>query len=124
MDTLGRRICGRGQIVRALTLTARLADGSAVTRTRALDRPSGHTEDLRVTALRILDAYGFQRARLSRLTLACEDLKPAEEGPGAQLSLDAVREKRLSLEPVLDRINAKWDGRRLAGPAGPYRRVG
>ncbi|MEU8526466.1 hypothetical protein AB0C77_12840 [Streptomyces sp. NPDC048629] len=121
--TLGGRIRRRDQVARALTLTVRLADGSTVTRTRALDRPSHHTEDLRTTAMRILDAYGFQRARLRRLTLTAEDLRPADTGPGTQLSLDAGREDRLRLEPVLDRINARW-GRRLAGPAGAYRKAG
>lgn len=89
VETLGRRLRGRGQIARALTLTVRLANGSTVTRTRALDRPSGHTEDLRTTALQLLERYGFQRARLRRLRLTCEDLRPAEDGPGTQLSLAA-----------------------------------
>ncbi|MEU1892221.1 DinB/UmuC family translesion DNA polymerase [Streptomyces pristinaespiralis] len=126
VETLGRRLRGRGQIARALTLTVRLANGSTVTRTRtrALDRPSGHTEDLRTTALQLLERYGFQRARLRRLRLTCEDLRPAEDGPGTQLSLDAAREQRLALEPVMDQINAKRGGRRLVGPAGAYRHAG
>ncbi|MFI8769406.1 hypothetical protein ACIGN6_31505 [Streptomyces sp. NPDC053792] len=118
--TLGQRIRGRDQIARKMTLTVRFADGSAIDRTRALAQPSAHTDDLRVAVFRILDSLGFQRARIRRLVLTAEDLRRSEEGPGTQISLDPARENRLSLEPVLDRINARY-GRRLAGPAGAYR---
>ncbi|MGW7433327.1 DNA polymerase Y family protein [Streptomyces sp. NPDC054861] len=117
---LGDRIRGRGQIARGLTLTVRLADGGTAQRTRRLPAPSAHTEDLRTGTLRLLDAMAFQRARIRRLTLTAEDLRPADDGPGTQLSLDQARENRLRLEPVIDRINAKY-GRRLAGPAAAYR---
>ncbi|MFJ8664036.1 hypothetical protein [Streptomyces sp. NPDC093795] len=83
---------------------------------------SAHTEDLRSTTFRILDAFAFQRARIRRITLAPEDLRPADEGPGTQISLDPERENRLSLESVLDRINQRY-GRRLAGPASAYRQA-
>ncbi|MFC9595617.1 hypothetical protein ACFTUC_38180 [Streptomyces sp. NPDC056944] len=118
--TLGQRIRGRDQIARKMTLSVRFADGSVIDRTRALAQPSAHTEDLRVTVFRILDSLGFQRARIRRLVLTADDLRPADEGPGTQMSLDPAREHLLSLEPVLDRINARY-GRRLAGPAGAYR---
>ncbi|MFD0141468.1 MULTISPECIES: hypothetical protein [unclassified Streptomyces] len=62
----------------------------------------------------------FQRARIRRLTLITEDLRPAEEGPNTLLSLDQARENRLCLEPVVDRINAKY-GRRLPRPTSAYR---
>ncbi|MFI8966997.1 hypothetical protein ACIGO8_33360 [Streptomyces sp. NPDC053493] len=119
--TLAGRIRGREQTARALTLAVALAGGGTVERTRALPAPSAHTEDLRSAAFRILDAMAFERGRIRRLTLIAEDLRPADEGPGTQLTLDPVRENALRLEPVLDRINTKYgNGRRLAGPAGAY----
>ncbi|MFF1511937.1 hypothetical protein [Streptomyces sp. NPDC058326] len=118
--TLAERIRRRQQIARTVNLSVRLADGSTVDRTRALPQASAHTEDLRSATFRILDSLAFQRARIRRITLTAEDLRPADEGPGTQISLDPERENRLSLEPVLDRINQRY-GRRLAGPAGAYR---
>ncbi|MEV7568705.1 DinB/UmuC family translesion DNA polymerase [Streptomyces tanashiensis] len=118
--TPGRRIRGRDQIARTISLTVRLSDDSTVERTRALAQPSAHTDDPPVTVFRILDSLALQRARIRRLVTTAEILRPAEEGPGTQISLDTARESRLCLEPVLDRINARY-GRRLAGPAGAYR---
>ncbi|MFJ7069700.1 hypothetical protein [Streptomyces sp. NPDC101115] len=117
--TLARRIRARDQIARNMTLAIRLAGGGTAERTRALPAPSNHTADLRTTVFRILDSMAFERARIRRLTLIAEDLRPADDGPGTQMSLDPTRENALCLEPVLDRINAKY-GRRLAGPAGAY----
>ncbi|MGO4635007.1 hypothetical protein AB4225_29375 [Streptomyces sp. 2RAF24] len=117
--TLAGRIRGRDQVTRRVTLAIRLAGGSTVERTKALPQPSAHTEDLRTAAFRLLDAMAFQRARVRGVTLIAEDLRPADEGPGTQISLDRERENRLLLEPVLDRINHRY-GRRLAGPAGAY----
>ncbi|MER5966795.1 hypothetical protein [Streptomyces sp. NPDC002057] len=120
--TLAERVRRREQVIRKVTLSVRFADGTTLDRTRALPHPSAHTEDLRTATFRILDSLAFQRARIRRITLTAEDLRPADEGPGTQISLDLAREQRLSLEPVLDRINNKY-GRRLAGPAGAYRRA-
>ncbi|MFB9558611.1 DNA polymerase Y family protein [Streptomyces roseoviridis] len=117
--TLAERLRGREQTARRVTLAVRLAGGATTERTLTLPAPSAHTDDLRTATFRLLDAMAFQRARLRRLTLIAEDLRPADEGPGTQLSLDPARENRLRLEPVLDRINAKY-GHRLAGPAGAY----
>ncbi|MFE1384228.1 hypothetical protein ACFW6S_35320 [Streptomyces sp. NPDC058740] len=117
--TLASRIRGREQVARRVTLAIRLAGGSTVERTKALAQASAHTEDLRSTTFRLLDSMAFQRARIRGITLIAEDLRPADEGPGTQTSLDPERENRLRLEPVLDRINTRY-GRRLAGPAGAY----
>ncbi|MFE1383520.1 hypothetical protein ACFW6S_31695 [Streptomyces sp. NPDC058740] len=118
--TLAERIRGRDQIARALTLSVQLADGARVERTRTLPAPSAHTDDLRTALWRIWDAMAFQRARVRGLRLVAEDLRPADTGPGTQLSLDPEREARHRVEPVLDHINAKW-GRTLVRPAGAYR---
>ncbi|MFE5713454.1 hypothetical protein ACFQ7J_21895 [Streptomyces sp. NPDC056501] len=119
---LARELRGRGQIARALTLSVRLADGSRVERTRKLPTPSGHTEDLRTAVWKSWDALAFQRARVRRVTITAEELTAAEDGPGTQLSLDPVREARLRIEPVLDRLNARW-GHPVVWPAGAYRRA-
>ncbi|MFF8513388.1 hypothetical protein ACF064_35610 [Streptomyces sp. NPDC015492] len=120
--TLGERIRGRGQIAGGLTLAVRLAGGGTTERTRRLPQVSAHTEDLRTGTLRLLDAMAFQRARIRRLTLTAEDLCPADDGPGTQLSLDDAREARLRLEPVIDKLNARY-GHRVAGPAAAYRKA-
>ncbi|MFJ2060283.1 hypothetical protein ACIOMM_30695 [Streptomyces sp. NPDC087908] len=118
--TLGDRIRGRGLI--ASGLAVRLAGGGTTERTKRLPQIPAHTEDLRSGTVRLLDAMAFQRARLRRLTLTAEDLRPADEGPGTQLSLDDAREARLRLEPVMDKLNARY-GHRVAGPAAAYRRA-
>ncbi|MFF8610993.1 hypothetical protein ACF06X_34375 [Streptomyces sp. NPDC015346] len=120
--TLAGRIRSRAQIARGLTLTVRLAGGATAQRTKRLPIPSAHTDDLRTGTLRLLDSMAFQRARIRRLTLIAEDLRPVEEGPGTQLSLDRAREMRLRLEPVMDELNARY-GHRVAGPAAAYRRA-
>ncbi|MGW8768257.1 DNA polymerase Y family protein [Streptomyces sp. NPDC055815] len=117
---LAKELRGRGQIARGLTLSVRLADGSTVVRTRKLPAPSAHTEDLRTAVWRGWDALAFQRARVRSLTVTAEELTPAEEGPGTQLSLDPEREARLRIEPVLDQLNARW-GHTVVRPAGAYR---
>ncbi|MFE5613689.1 hypothetical protein [Streptomyces sp. NPDC056524] len=99
----------RAQQLRAYglhTIAALAAMDATAQRSKRLPQPSAHTEDLRTGTLRLLDAMAFQRARTRRLTLIAEDLRPADEGPGTQLSLDQARENRLRLEPVGDRINA------------------
>ncbi|MET9954474.1 hypothetical protein ABZ135_23425 [Streptomyces sp. NPDC006339] len=121
--TLAERLRAREQIARGLTLTVRLADGGRIERTRRLPVPSAHTDDLRTVLWQIWDAMAYQRARIRRLVLTAEDLTPAEEGPGTQLSLDPAREARHQVEPVLDAINARY-GRTLVRPAGAYRKAG
>ncbi|MEV8625994.1 hypothetical protein [Streptomyces sp. NPDC051079] len=117
---LAERIRGRDQVARALTLSVRLADGSRIERTRRLLAPSAHTDDLRTVLWQIWDALAFQRARVRGFTLTADDLAPAAAGPGTQLSMDPAREARHQVEPVLDRINAKF-GHTLVRPAGAYR---
>lgn len=67
-------------------------------------------------------SVAFQWARIRRITLTAEDLRPAGEGPGTQISLDPAREDRLTLEPVIDRLNSRW-GHTVVRPAGAYRRA-
>ncbi|UQX00467.1 hypothetical protein [Streptomyces sp. RerS4] len=104
---LGADLRGRRQAARALTLSLRFADGTRWEKTRRLTEPSAHDEDLRALAYRLMDAAGLQRARLAGMVLRAEDLT----GAGAvtrQLSLDAARESRLTVEAAVDRANARF----------------
>ncbi|MFF9473864.1 hypothetical protein ACF1E9_14755 [Streptomyces roseolus] len=117
--TARERIRRRDQVARKVTLTVGFAGAAGVARTRALPTASGHTEDLRTTAYRILNGMALQRTRDRRIVLTAEELSPAEEGPGTQLSLDPEREARLRIDPVLDQLNARW-GHPVARPAGTF----
>jgi len=114
--TVGERIRRRDQVARKVTLTVGLAGGASVSQTWTLPAASGHTEGLLSAAYRILDSTAIQRARVRRIVLT------AEEAPGTQLSLAPEREARLRIEPVLDRLTARW-GHPVVRPAAAYRHV-
>ncbi|MFI5755926.1 DNA polymerase thumb domain-containing protein [Streptomyces sp. NPDC051569] len=111
---IGWRLRDEEQVARALTLTVRYADGSTTTRTRALPEPTAHTPVLAALAYALHDALGLQRARVSALALRAEDLTAAES-IGYQLTFDPQADKARLLEPVVDRIAARWPG--VVGPA-------
>lgn len=54
-----------------------------------------------------MDAAGLQRARLTGMVLRAEDLTGAER-VARQISLDPVRESRLTVEAAVDRANARF----------------
>ncbi|HEY8979511.1 MAG TPA: hypothetical protein VIU15_08015 [Streptomyces sp.] len=111
---IGRRLRTDGQVTRALTLTVHYADRTTTTRTRALPEPTAHTPALASTARALHDALGLQRARVTALSLRAEDLTPARLS-SHQLTFDRRTETARRLEPVLDRITARWPG--TVGPA-------
>ncbi|MFE6165821.1 hypothetical protein ACFQ7F_43755 [Streptomyces sp. NPDC056486] len=104
---LGATLRQREQAARALTLQLRFAGGASWERSRRLTEASGHTEDLRVMAYRLMDAAGLERARLVGMTLKGEDLIDAERA-ATQISMDRVRESRLLAEGAIDRANARF----------------
>ncbi|MFF4646350.1 hypothetical protein [Streptomyces sp. NPDC001389] len=104
---LGAQLRGRRQAARSLCLTLQFAGGTRWERSRRLAEPSAHDEDLRTLAYRLMDAAGLQRARLTGMVLRAEDLAAAE-GVTRQLSLDPVREARLTVEAAIDRANARF----------------
>ncbi|WP_352230138.1 DinB/UmuC family translesion DNA polymerase [Streptomyces lavendulae] len=120
---LGAQLRGRRQAARSLSLTLQFAGGTRWERSRRLAEPSAHDEDLRTLAYRLMDAAGLQRARLTGMVLRAEDLTAAE-GVTRQLTLDPVRESRLTVEAAMDRANARFGPGtvRPASVAGPVRR--
>ncbi|MFD5547179.1 hypothetical protein ACFWJQ_10640 [Streptomyces goshikiensis] len=118
---LGATLRGRRQAARALTLTLRFAGGTRWEKTRRLPEPSAHDEDLRTLAYRLMDAAGLQRARLTGMVLRAEDLTGAERA-ARQLTLDPVREARLTVEAAVDRANARF-GPGTVRPAATFRRA-
>lgn len=111
---IGRRLRQDDQVAGALTLTVRYADRSTTTRTRALPEPTAHTPVLAGTAQALHDALGLQRARVTGLSLRAEELRDAQSS-SRQLTFDRRTESARRLEPVLDRIAARWPG--AVGPA-------
>lgn len=111
---IGRQLRTDGQVARALTLTVHYADRSTTTRTRMLPEPTAHTPVLAGTAQALHDALGLQRARVTALSLRAEDLT-TDRLSGQQLTFDRQTESARRLEPVLDRIAARWPG--SVGPA-------
>ncbi|MFF4296166.1 hypothetical protein ACFY0N_21310 [Streptomyces vinaceus] len=118
---LGAVLRGRRQAARALSLTLQFAGGTRWERTRRLPEASGHDEDLRAAAYRLLDAAGLQRARLTGMVLRAEDLTDAGRA-SLQISLDPVREARLTVEAAVDRANARF-GPGTVRPAATFRRA-
>ncbi|MFG2558668.1 hypothetical protein [Streptomyces sp. NPDC048496] len=111
---IGRHLRTDGQVARALTLTVHYADRSTTTRTRVLPEPTAHTPVLAGTAQALHDALGLQRARVTALSLRAEDLTAVRHS-SQQLTFDRQTESARRLEPVLDRIAARWPG--SVGPA-------
>ncbi|MEV0966825.1 hypothetical protein AB0J25_30370 [Streptomyces sp. NPDC049910] len=111
---IGRHLRTDAQVARALTLTVRYADRSTTTRTRVLPEPTAHTPILAGTAQALHDALGLQRARVTAVSLRAEDLMTARLS-SQQLTFDRQTESARRLEPVLDRIAARWPG--SVGPA-------
>ncbi|MCZ4101094.1 DNA polymerase Y family protein [Streptomyces sp. H39-C1] len=105
-DQLGARLRTEEQVAGALTLTLRYADRSSTTRTCTLI-PTAHNDDLRGAAYRMYAALSLQRARVRRVALRVEDLRPAATA-AEQLTLDQVRADRMAIEPVIDRANARF----------------
>ncbi|WP_405711180.1 MULTISPECIES: hypothetical protein [unclassified Streptomyces] len=116
---IGRKLRTDGQVARALALTVHYADRSTTTRRRVLPEPTAHTPVLAGTAQALHDALGLQRARVTALSLRVEDLATVRLS-SQQLTFDRQTESARRLEPVLDRIAARWPG--SVGPATLVRR--
>jgi DNA polymerase-4 len=115
-DDLGLRMRTGGQVARALTLTVRCADRSALTRTRAFAEPTAHTPALTAVAYALHDGLGLQRARVRAVALRAEDLTAADLAP-RQLSLDPREDRARRAEAAADRARLRF-GPAAVRPAG------
>ncbi|MFF4699981.1 DNA polymerase Y family protein [Streptomyces chattanoogensis] len=116
--TLGARLRAQDKAATTISVIITLADRSSVTRSRRMPEASGHTEDLRVPAYRILDALALQRARIRQIAVRAELTEAGRTS--RQMTFDVRRESALRLEPVLDRLNTRW-GAGTVGPASAFR---
>ncbi|MFC9617320.1 hypothetical protein [Streptomyces sp. NPDC056938] len=75
LAAVGQRLRTSHEVCRALTLTARYADGSSTTRSRTLPEATNHSPAR--TSTDLCESFALQRARLTQLSRA-EQLGPAE----------------------------------------------
>ncbi|NED07604.1 hypothetical protein G3I55_38910 [Streptomyces sp. SID6648] len=122
VQDLGGRLRTSGEIAQALTLTVTYADRTQTTRTRILFEPTAHTPALAATARDILTGLGLQRARVRRLALRAERLRPAEDTV-RQLTFDARDDKLHRLETALDKAATRY-GPGITGAASTFPRAG
>ena len=99
---------------RTVTIKVRFADFTTITRSRTLRDPTDVSRDIYATARLLFDGLGLQRARVAALSLRVEDLMPAGLS-SHQLTLDRRAANARRVEPVVDRIAARWPG--SVGPA-------
>ncbi|WP_329406008.1 DNA polymerase Y family protein [Streptomyces sp. NBC_00704] len=92
----------RGQAARGVTLTLKFAGGATWEKSRRLPEPSGHDDDLRALAYRLMDAAGLRRGRPAALALKGEDLVGVDQ-VAQQISLDGTREARLVAGAAIER---------------------
>ncbi|WP_326569911.1 hypothetical protein OIE69_42940 [Actinacidiphila glaucinigra] len=97
----------RRQVARGIALGVSFAGGSSVSRSRTLSEPSAFTDDLRDAAMAVFERLGLERARVRGVSVRLEHLVDAAGAP-QQLSLDAGRENSRRLDPVVDRVNARF----------------
>ncbi|MEW1719045.1 hypothetical protein [Streptomyces sp. NPDC093109] len=111
-EELGSLMRGTDQVCRSLTLTARYADRSVTTRTRALREPTAHSAALAAAAYRIHESLGLQRARVRAFAVRAEGLTPAGRA-ARQLTFDPVDERARRIEEVADRARARFGPRAI-----------
>ncbi|MFF1566874.1 hypothetical protein ACFVY1_25670 [Streptomyces sp. NPDC058293] len=106
-EDLGQRLRTADEVCRALTLTARYADGSTTTRTRTLPEATNHSPALARTSTDLYESFALQRARVTQLSLRAEQLGPAEHAHH-QLLLDTSDDKAHRIEAAADRARARF----------------
>ncbi|MEV5089863.1 hypothetical protein AB0N18_18440 [Streptomyces griseoincarnatus] len=105
MAAVRRLLCPRPGRPRS-DLTLRFAGGTTGEKTRRLNEPSTHDDDLRTLTYQMIDA-GLQRGSLTGVVLRGDDLVRGDQ-VAQQTSLDTTREARLVAEAVMDRIRDKF----------------
>ncbi|MET9881157.1 hypothetical protein ABZZ36_42275 [Actinacidiphila glaucinigra] len=90
-----------------MSVEVSFSGGSSVSRSRTLAEPSAFTDDLRDAAMAVFERLGLERARVRGVSVRLQPLVDAA-GATQQLSLDASRENSRRLDPVVDRLNARF----------------
>ncbi|WP_416518530.1 hypothetical protein [Streptomyces achromogenes] len=100
-DQLGARLRTSGEACRSLVLIVRLADRSALTRSRTLPEPTPRSPALRKTAHGLYARLHLERARVRELVLGAEGLIDSGDSYH-QMLLDPVDDRQRRLERTAD----------------------
>ncbi|WUD78317.1 hypothetical protein OG937_44695 [Streptomyces sp. NBC_00510] len=93
------------QVARRIALGVSFSGSSSMSRTLA--KPSASTDDPRDTAMKAFERLGLERARVRGVSVRLEHGVDAAGTP-QQLSLDPGQENSRRLDPVDDRVNARF----------------
>lgn len=106
-EGLGAHLRLAHEVVDALTLTVRYADGSTSTRSGVLAEPTAHSLALLHRAYELYERMGLQRARVRAVALR-GDGRRAQAGTARQLSLDPGDDAARAAEAAADRARARF----------------
>ncbi|WP_331727140.1 hypothetical protein OG871_39475 (plasmid) [Kitasatospora sp. NBC_00374] len=104
---LGARLRAAGQVARGIELQITFADRSSLTRSRTLPEASSHSPAIRDGLYALHTRLGLQRARVRAVTARAGGLATAKTA-AVQLTFDRPTESARTLEPVIDRANARF----------------
>lgn len=104
---LGARLRQSRQAARSVELQITYADRSTTTRSRTLREATSHTPRLQETLYAVFSSLGLERARIRGVTARVGGLTSAAT-TAVQLTFDRPTEDARTLEPVLDRANARF----------------
>ncbi|MFG2819569.1 hypothetical protein ACGFX4_09095 [Kitasatospora sp. NPDC048365] len=104
---LGARLRAAEQTTRAVELQVTYADRSTTTRSRTLPEATSHSPALRDVLYTLHARLGLQRARVRAITARAGDLGE-QETAAVQLTFDRPTESARTLQPVIDRANARF----------------
>lgn len=104
-----------GMMGRTITLRVRFSDFTTITRSTTMNDPTDVTREVYLTARRLFDALGLQRARVRLIGVRLEGLVNREEAP-VQLRLDEPEVGWREAERAVDAASARF-GRGIVRPA-------
>lgn len=121
---LGAQLRQSRRVARSVELQITYADRSSTTRSRTLTEPTSHTPALQQTLYSLHAMLGLERARIRAVTARVGALSGAV-GTSVQLTFDRTVEDARTLEPVLDKANARFGQGSLlpASLSTPTRRI-
>ncbi len=106
-DALGGQLRREEQVAGAMVLTVGYADGSASVRKRVLPESTAHSAALARAAYALYEQLGLQRARVRRVHLRLDALRPAREAV-RQLSFDPRDDRARAVEAAADSARARF----------------